>query len=92
MSKIVIDIIKEQGTEEELLILEGSVFLVELQQSFFFRIRRNDNRDQFFLRLMGTTGVQRVWFPPTYSTEEYNNRMFIEFLASNAEYFSTVVN
>ena len=92
MSQLIIDIMKEQGTEEELLLLEGSVFLVDLEQTFFFRIRKNDNKDQYFLRLMGTAGVQGVWFPPTYGTEEYENRMFIEFLAANAEHFSTAVN
>jgi len=91
-NKLVIEIIKEFGSVDQLLFVEGTVFIVDLNQSFFFRLRKETENEQFKLKILGSRSSQGVWFPPSYRTAQYNDRTVIEFIAMNSMIFSEAVN
>jgi len=91
-NKLVIEIIKEFGSVDQLLLVEGTVFIIDLKQSFFFRLRKETKNEQFKLRILGNRSSQGVWFPPSYRTDQYNDRTVIEFIAMNSMIFSEAVN
>jgi len=91
-NKLVIEIIKEFGSVDQLLLVEGTVFIIDLKQSFFFRLRKETESEQFKLKILGGRSSQKVWFPPNYRTAQYNDRSVIEFIAMNSIIFSEAVN
>jgi hypothetical protein len=91
-NKLVIEIIKEFGSVDQLLLVEGLVFIVDLKQSFFFRLRKETENEQFKLIILGNRSSQKVWFPPNYRSTQYNDRSVIEFIAMNSIIFSEAVN
>ncbi len=89
---MIIDIITESIFGEKICFIEGSIFLLEKQQSLYFNLRKQDQLDQIYLHISGERSHQQVWFPHHFRLKEYDDRTIIEWLALNAERLSEAVN